>query len=465
VITTILRIARVGRYRIVAILLYLSSKLLRVKNYSLPGNNEVEFILKSGLVWNLKLNHDQLETLYHKSSNLIIEGHYYEGVNQKKAILEFIYEQQGVDFENHYPPILHDAWFENIGHISSVPFLSKAAELGIVKSGYRYAIDRNSNQTGFDFRKGSILNAINLDIGMLQMSNYPEWHYRLSLSPLFERAEIVKGVDRFYEKNEFLHSVLKELNLKSESYPIVEMSIEYEEYCAQYIYERFGIDCSTIWFCALHVRASGNKLDPKLSKLNQYYPAIYEIIERGGYVFRFGVGMADPLPSHPRIVDFSDIDQEHSLVFLHPYIISRCKFLLTSHSGPRILALGLHKPILSVNLIALGYSLFPGDFVISLPKHYLRNGKEMSLREILDSRFGFSEMGLDDFARHGIDLQENSSDEIHQATIEMLDRLDISCYTRSSDSQLIQVFKTSNAISRGSIATSFLDRIGSEYLM
>jgi putative glycosyltransferase (TIGR04372 family) len=456
------------RYQTATVLFNLAGKLsIRAKINSV-SRDHFEFISKSGLLWNSKLNLPLLESSYKSASQDIVKGNYYQGLAKKTEILHEIYSYANVDFLSHYPPILHNSWHENIGHVVSISYLSHAAKLGIVPPGPRLAlvgsevIDQSNSRKQSHSRRGFVLNAIVSEVNNLPIHSADEWPNALLLSPLVERSEIVKGCTQFFEKTHFMHLVLAS-HYEKNSLPFIEFKFDYEDFCMQYLKDVLGINIKEIWFCVLHVRESINKNDTKLSNLSNYLPAISSVTAAGGYVFRIGTGVLSELPKEPHLFDFSDRQDNPDLIFLHAYLIKHCRFMITTHSGPRALAFALAKPTLNVNLVGPSQSFFSSPLSLNVPKHYFKGGRELSLREVLSSRFGFAETGKGDYLEDGVTVEENSPHELLEATREMLALLRTSEPVSHNQASVRTLFEDTNAISRGALSSSFSNSQGNWY--
>lgn len=456
------------RYLMATALFNLAGKLSIRSKINSISRDHFELILKSGLLWNSKLNLSLLESTYNIASQDIIKGNYYQGLAKKTEILHDIYSHANANFLSHYPPILHNSWHDNIGHIVSISYLSHAAKIGIVPPGPRWAlvggevIDHFNLQEQSRSRQGFVSNAIVSEVKNLPIHSADEWPNSLLLSPLVERAEIVKGCTQFLEKTHFMHLVLKSHYEKS-SLPFIEFKFEYEDLCLQYLKDVVGINIEEIWFCVLHVRDSINDDDTKLSNLSNYLPAISSIIAAGGYVFRIGTGVLSELPKIPHLFDFSNRGDNPHSIYLHAYLIKHCRFMLTTHSGPRALAFALAKPSLNVNLVGPSQSFFLSPLSLNIPKHYFKGGRELSLREVLSSRFGFAETGKRDYLEEGVTVEENSPNELLEATREMLALLEVSEPVSQNQSSVQTLFEDTNAISRGVLSSSFSNSQGNWY--
>jgi putative glycosyltransferase (TIGR04372 family) len=154
-----------------------------------------------------------------------------------------------------------------------------------------------------------------------------------------------------------------------------------------------------------------------------YRPMAEALAERGYYVLRFGSVVREPFrSSHPRIIDYSTSGRRSD--FLDLYLIARCHFMVATTAGPCAIAWLFRRPVAYVNVTPLLglQAARVGD--VFVPKRYRSRAwkRDMTFAEIYRS-------GAADFyraelyKRAGIDLVENTAEEIRSAILELDDRL------------------------------------------
>jgi len=177
----------------------------------------------------------------------------------------------------------------------------------------------------------------------------------------------------------------------------------------------------------LHVREGGYL--PKLayhsyrdSDIESYLPAIEYLIDRGFYVVRLGDSSMKRLhnpppqlidvPFHPSYNDFAE-----------PYFLAVSSFFFGSSSGPAAAAQTFGTPVLYTNS-QIQMRIWYGEQDMYLPKRYHSRqlGRDLTLEEIvLSPAHHFAR--IEDFERIGLELHENSPDEILVAVREMHGRI------------------------------------------
>lgn len=156
-------------------------------------------------------------------------------------------------------------------------------------------------------------------------------------------------------------------------------------------------------------------------------PAIRELTDRGYCLVRMGAAVDGAFPlAGENILDYAL--SEHRSDEMDLYLASRCAFWLGAASGLADVSMAFRRPQLFVNFVS---PLIPGEPRITVFEHSLwifkkywsrARGRLMTFREILDTGAG----GLyrsEEFSAAGIELIDNSPQEIRDATLEMLGRL------------------------------------------
>ena len=177
----------------------------------------------------------------------------------------------------------------------------------------------------------------------------------------------------------------------------------------------------------LHVREGGYlpqfNYDHRYSDITNYFPAVEYLIQQGYWVVRIGDTEMRPIDaSSEQFIDLPFHSKYSELA--DPYLISKSRFVLGTSSGPWAVARGFNIPTLLTNGVfeAIRWAE-PGALFV--PKHYhsIALGRDLSYEEILTSpAVEFPRQEL--FDRAGIELRENSSDEILRATKEMHQRVE-----------------------------------------
>jgi len=186
------------------------------------------------------------------------------------------------------------------------------------------------------------------------------------------------------------------------------------------------------WFVSLHVRDAGYKQGSHLAEdesdsyrnadIESYKLAIQEVVRRGGYVVRVGDPKMKPFVSMEGVFDYalSDIRSNRTDVFL----FSQCRFFVGVSSGP-LLTPGLFGvPVVMTNFAPMSGRPHAGNCIFIPKLLWMRDERRYAtFHEVLSSDLGrmFTSHG---YAEKGIDIIDNSPEELRDVVVEMLDRLD-----------------------------------------
>ena len=188
------------------------------------------------------------------------------------------------------------------------------------------------------------------------------------------------------------------------------------------------------WLVAFHARERQYFLkhfpDTDLSRhdfrdadITSYLKAAEHIASLGGYALRMGTRDAIPLPTgrHCNVIDYATTFSSQLLDF---YICTKSRFILANTSGLYAIGTVAGVPVAAANMVPLfTIPITPKDLFI--PKLLKRKGEDryLTFREIAG-------MGAGDFydvrqyEEFGLEVIDNTEDEILDLCIEMLDRLD-----------------------------------------
>lgn len=218
--------------------------------------------------------------------------------------------------------------------------------------------------------------------------------------------------------------------------PLLQLTKEDETWGSKML-EQLGIPRGS-WFVCVHAREEGfSPIDEELhshrnSRIENVIPAMQEIVGRGGWVIRIGDPTMRPLPAIPQVIDYA----HHPLKSdrLDIVLCARASFLLGNTSGIVSVSTAFGIPCALANMVPVS-TLWLTEVDISMPK--LVWSKRLSRYLRLDELLG-SAQANDQYAAlyesRGLQVMENSPDDIRDLVREMLDRLD-GCFDRSSDDE------------------------------
>jgi putative glycosyltransferase (TIGR04372 family) len=181
------------------------------------------------------------------------------------------------------------------------------------------------------------------------------------------------------------------------------------------------------WFVSFHVREIGfyGKRDASQSFRNAdvkgYLPAMQEIVDRGGWVVRLGDPTMAPLPSMPHVLDYAHSNARSDL--LDVYFCSQCRFFIGSQSGLSIVSNTFGVPTLMTNWSSISMPWYGNNTFLLKLLRLKNSGRILTFAEMLKSKLGLAQYGPE-FVKAGIEIIDNTPEELRLAVIEMLERVD-----------------------------------------
>lgn len=231
--------------------------------------------------------------------------------------------------------------------------------------------------------------------------------------------------------------------------PSIQFSAEEEAAAAKELKELIPDDRPFICFHArdsaylskVSSKRNWNYHDFRDSDINNYIPAAEELARRGYYALRVGSIVEKKIESsHQLVIDYAASSCRTELLDI--YLGAKCHFFICSDTGMSIFSEMFRRPIVFVNWTAL--LRLPSFYVLNgliIPKKlYLRNEKRFpSFKEIIESEMG-SAVRAESYAKHNIELIENTPEEITAVSLEMEARLNGTWKTSAEDEELQQQF-------------------------
>ncbi|MCX5712625.1 MAG: TIGR04372 family glycosyltransferase [Candidatus Omnitrophica bacterium] len=174
--------------------------------------------------------------------------------------------------------------------------------------------------------------------------------------------------------------------------------------------------------------------------VKNYCLAIRSLTDRGYHAVRMGSVVKDKFPlSGKGITDYASGEMRND--FLDLYLLSKCSFYINSECGLSNIARLFRRPVVCVNQIPMDHMAvwYPNNMVIC-KKLWLKAEKRfLKFREILKSDIGRF-LNCDDYAKHGIEVIQNTSEEIRDAAEEVEGRLRGSWKTSDEHEELQRRF-------------------------
>jgi len=175
------------------------------------------------------------------------------------------------------------------------------------------------------------------------------------------------------------------------------------------------------------------------STINNYVPAAEELVRRGYYTIRMGAIVREILTTtNPMIIDYATNNRTD---FMDVFLSAKCRFFLCDFSGIASLPIIFRRPVAWANTIRFVNVLLLGSDDLAIPKKlWLREKRRfLTFHEILDSGAAMYSTGKQ-YEQLGVDVVENTTDEITALVIEMDERLKGTWKTSEDDEELQQRF-------------------------
>lgn len=196
------------------------------------------------------------------------------------------------------------------------------------------------------------------------------------------------------------------------------------------------------------------------SGVNNYVAAVKELARRGYFVLRMGAIVKEPLNvSEEKIIDYA---RRYRTDFLDIYLSAKCRFFIASNSGIDEIPKIFRRPVLYVNFIPLGLVHTWSPILVFIPKKlWLRSqGRFLTFREMLDMEEGRPDK--EKYEKLGLDIVDNTPEEITAACIEMDERLKGIWQASDEDESLQRRFRS--LFRPNGLHGKITARLGAEFL-
>ncbi|MFC1665000.1 TIGR04372 family glycosyltransferase [Pseudomonadota bacterium] len=198
------------------------------------------------------------------------------------------------------------------------------------------------------------------------------------------------------------------------------------------------------------------------SDIDNYVPAMEALVERGNNVFRMGYEVKKALCSdNLKIIDYATNGDRTD--FLDIYLAANCRFFVSNGTGIDDIAQIFRRPIVNVNCLPIEHvrSWNPNHISI-FKKLWLRDEKRfMSFRETFETGAGRFERS-EEYEQIGVDIVDNTSEEIAAVVGEMDARLNGSWRPTEEDRELQKTFW--NMLPKGDLHGEINSLIGADFL-
>ena len=201
--------------------------------------------------------------------------------------------------------------------------------------------------------------------------------------------------------------------------------------------------------------------DYRDASIENFIPAAEELVRRSYFAIRMGAIVKAALTTtNPMIIDYATKSRTD---FLDIFLGAKCRFFIGSASGAIIISMIFRRPIAWVSYVPLEYAPTWGANDLLIPKKlWLREERRfLTFREIIESGVGRF-LITEQYEQLGIEVIENTPEEITALAVEMDERLKGTWQTTEEDEELQRRFRS--LFKSSELHGVFLSRIGSEFL-
>ncbi|MDD5108740.1 MAG: TIGR04372 family glycosyltransferase [Candidatus Omnitrophica bacterium] len=218
------------------------------------------------------------------------------------------------------------------------------------------------------------------------------------------------------------------------------------------------------WFVCVHCREDGcsGRIEPtRNADIHNYFPAMDDIVQRGGWVIRMGDKSMKQIPSMKGVIDYPHLGIKSE--WMDVFLCAASKFFLGSHSGLCHVANIFGVPVAIANSAHMAGVLPYGAKDIAIPKLTWsdKENRYLHFKEVFDSALSHSCLSQL-YESSQLRLVENSPEDIKKLAEEMFDRIEGKLNYAQVDEELQQRFKSlmnPSHFSYGSVS-----RIGRDFL-
>jgi len=175
--------------------------------------------------------------------------------------------------------------------------------------------------------------------------------------------------------------------------------------------------------------------------IDDFVLAAEELTKRGYYVLRMGVVVNKPINSNnPKIIDYANSNLRSD--FMDIYLGAKCSFCLSTKFGFDELPQIFNRPLAVVNNAPVGdIHAHREDYIVMIKHHVLKKEKRrLTLSEIFSNGVAFTD-NIKFFDQKGIELVDNTPEEIRDVAIEMVEKLEFNQKLNPEDEELQKTFR------------------------
>ena len=168
---------------------------------------------------------------------------------------------------------------------------------------------------------------------------------------------------------------------------------------------------------------------------------IKAVVDAGGWVVRIGDSSMTPLPEMTHVIDYAHSDAKND--WMDVFLCEQARFFIGTSSGMFGVAAAFGTPLVMTHFLA-GQAIYyfsSQDIFITRICQFKSDNRVLSFKEVISPPIGmFSTQFYYD--KFGIEVIENTPEEIRDVVMEMLMRFNGTLKYRQGDEDLQERFKT-----------------------
>ncbi len=194
--------------------------------------------------------------------------------------------------------------------------------------------------------------------------------------------------------------------------------------------------------------------------ISNYVPAVEKLVSMGYFAIRMGRFVEKELKiNNPKIIDYA---VKNRTDFLDMYLSANCHFFIAGSDGLAEMPTIFRRPVVWIDFVPFSalYLVIKGQLFIPKKLWSLTENRMLTFDEMLNTKVA-EYCRTEDYQKAGIEIINNSIDEIRDVTIEMEARLNGIWNETKQDKELQQEFCR---IVHNVTKRKFLGRIGAGFL-
>ena len=349
-----------------------------------------------------------------KADYLFGRGLYWDALEVRRKLMHDIYEYQGIEDKNHFPPLMSSSFTISIGHIGCIMLHQFGQELGILPSGKRHVL------VGSRVGNSDALRLLRNKHSFIP-SRGSDTNYFLPASNVIENLQVFRSKGSFLDRYELWEKIYS-LNAFNFTNEFSEYKHEYTELCWQKL-SKIGVSRDSK-IALFHLRNNGNSNETRNVSAEPFGRLARHLGRNGYIVFQIGENESNSLSKYAKNVICLPEKKTNALLNLDLFLLYSCSIFIGTTSGPSIFPQIFRIPTLITNLTSISRNALSSDTSLYMPKFlYTTNGRKLEMDELLSSRFSFGgEYSHSQLKREGLIMRENDEKQILEGAEELISR-------------------------------------------